>query len=104
MLQDFLSGEITDLINKKIEENKEPTRVDISDNVIQKLSGIEALKELPRLLQNIDGIVSEMKEAKSDLYSRFAVVGHDVKDVYLQLDSAFAKTTRERADLKVYMS
>jgi len=37
------------------------------------------------------------------VFSQFKVIGINVKEVYEQLDTAFNRTCRERADLLVYM-
>jgi hypothetical protein len=38
---------------------------------------------------------------REDIYEEFEVIGHNVKEVYVQLDAAFAKTIRERSNMQL---
>lgn len=59
------------------------------------------LPTIHAILRDLGSIRLESNENRDKIFKGFDDIGADVKEVYSQLDAAFNKNTRERADMNV---
>ena len=59
------------------------------------------------MIDSIQGCIDDIKAARQEtadvntkINERFKMIGADIKEVYVMLEAAFARTRRERADFE----
>lgn len=76
---------------------------EVRTNVVEKIEGFDMIAKIKDVFPELERISDVVVDTKNDLYRQFSIIGVDVKDVYIQLEAAFARTKRERADMNIYM-
>lgn len=101
MRNNILDQDVGRIFDMKVRECLPIIREDIQKELIDKIPNLDMLNKVQHCLDDITKAREEAAQVREDIYERFEVIGHDVKEVYVQLDAAFAKTIRERSNMQL---
>ena len=99
----LLNNEFITLFNEKLRENIPMIKDTIQKEVVDQVPDINMITNIRGMISDIAELHSKIQFVHDDLYDQFKIIGSDVKEVYMQLEAAFAKTSRERADMVMHM-
>ena len=83
-------------------ETLQVVRKEFDQDELQKIvkSNVESQRQVMDCLEYVNKTKEENKATKKDIYTQFKAVQAEILQVYTSLDAAFAKTFRERSDMK----
>lgn len=65
---------------------------------------IDQLSNIRKHESEIQELYSKIQQTVDGLHREFKIIGVDVKEVYIQLEAAFGRTQRERANHLLHMN